>query len=123
MSGNAVDGAEPEAEVVRARMRVIWTRARPALLERLDAVDLAVTALAQGKLSDDVRAAAEHAAHRIAGTAGTFGFPRASQIATGLEDAFRDHEDDGHLQERAKSAALALRRELERSDTLPDEPD
>jgi len=81
----------PRPEVTaktRERLQAIYERARASFAEELAAIDAAVNQLKTGALDEPERSAAENAAHRLAGTAGTFGFPEATEPARRLEDAF-----------------------------------
>jgi diguanylate cyclase (GGDEF)-like protein len=51
----------------------------------VDVVEEAVSALLAGHLPPDLRERARREAHKLAGSAGTFGFPRASTLARELE--------------------------------------
>lgn len=54
-------------------------------LAGLEVLEEAAAALSQDRLTPELRAAAEREAHRLAGAAGTFGFPAASEAARRLE--------------------------------------
>ena len=60
------------------------------MLERIDLIERAVTALIAGELDEVLRADARRAAHTLAGSVGTFGFVRASRVAVELELALTD---------------------------------
>lgn len=57
-------------------IRKLWTRHRPEAIQRARAI-LEVT--------DESRREAERAAHRLAGSAGTFGYPKVSELAKEAE--------------------------------------
>lgn len=63
----------------------LWERSRPALLERLATVERAAEGARRGALRGPERHAAEREAHRLAGSLGTFGYPRGSEIAFEME--------------------------------------
>lgn len=69
----------------RAAIAAIWTRHRAEALRRVAVLEDAVAAMLENRLSEGIRRAAERDAHRLAGSAGTFGFPRASAAARQLE--------------------------------------
>jgi len=68
------------AEIAR-----VWDAGKAAMHARLDAVDAAGAALLAGSLDDERRAAATAAAHKLAGSLGTFGLPEGSRLARELE--------------------------------------
>lgn len=68
-----------------AALAAIWARHRDNALERVAVLEDAVAALIEHRLSEVSRQAAEREAHRLAGSAGTFGFPAASESARHLE--------------------------------------
>jgi putative two-component system response regulator len=97
-----------------ASVRAIFEDNRDDFERRVTTLEQAVAAIATGNLSEALRAAAESDAHKLAGSLGTFGLPRGSVIASGLELRFAaDHErgapDDAHLAQ----LVTELRRELE----------
>jgi HPt (histidine-containing phosphotransfer) domain-containing protein len=75
----------PEAE---AQLEVIYERVRRSFVKNLTTIDRATRHLAAGDLDEAERGEAEHAAHRLAGTAETVGFPEATAPARRLEEAF-----------------------------------
>src|SRR4051794_30362541 len=68
-------------------LATIWVQHRETMYAR---VDLIALALADGTK----RGAARDAAHQLAGTVGTFGFPRAGELARTLEKMFAEGDDD-----------------------------
>lgn len=66
----------------------IWARHRDDALGRVTALEDAVAALLENRLTAAERRAAERDAHRLAGSAGTFGFLQASESARQLEWIF-----------------------------------
>jgi HPt (histidine-containing phosphotransfer) domain-containing protein len=62
-------------------LRRVWARRRGDVLGRVDAIDLA---LVDGR-DDAAREEGRRQAHMLAGSAGTFGFPAASELARALE--------------------------------------
>ncbi len=106
------------AERTRASMREIWVSVRPTVVSGVDQVDAALTALVEHRLDEEGRALAARAAHKIAGSAGTFGFHHASELARTLETMFVGRVVDvsslpsTRVAEAAETAA-ALRREFD----------
>ena len=101
------------SESVRTYVRSIGDHARLVNRERAAMLDDALFTAGRGGLDEDGRAAAAQLAHQLVGSAGTFGFPEASQLAGELERFF----DDGEFGDRARLAdarrqLAALHREL-----------
>ncbi len=74
-------GADPVSQV--------WERHRPTVERQVLTLEQAVTALDEGKFDEAVRLEARTAAHNLTGSAGTFGYPAASDAARKLEASFR----------------------------------
>ena len=92
----------PQAGSAGERLQAIYARARASFAENLATIDAAVSHLMAGSLDEPKRDAAERAAHRLAGTAGTVGYPDATELARQLEDAFANDprpDQAGLLQE------------------------
>jgi HPt (histidine-containing phosphotransfer) domain-containing protein len=66
-------------------LRAIWIRNREEILAAVATVDDAVENGLAGRPDDGRRELAVRAAHRLAGSSGTFGFPLAGEIAGRLE--------------------------------------
>lgn len=73
----------------QAAIGAVWLANRPVYLARLALLEAAADALKSGGLDAEGRAAAGDEAHKIAGAAGTFGFPAVSVIARQIEDLLR----------------------------------
>ena len=72
-------------EEFAAQIARVWDASRTTMNSRLDAVDAAGAALLGGSLGGEERAAALVAAHKLAGSLGTFGLPEGSELASELE--------------------------------------
>ncbi len=72
-------------EEFAAQITRVWDASRGTMNSRLDAVDAAGAALLAGSLGGEERAAALVAAHKLAGSLGTFGLPEGSELASELE--------------------------------------
>lgn len=81
----------------------MWTRFLPDIRDRAAVLDAAAKAAVDGTLSQAIRAEALSAAHKLAGTLGTFGLPRGTDLARELELLYAS--DDGL--EGAKAQRLA----------------
>ncbi len=63
----------------------MWARFLPEIMQRLRLVEEASQALTCGALTDETRAAAHAAAHKLAGSLGTFGLHRGTSLARQAE--------------------------------------
>jgi HPt (histidine-containing phosphotransfer) domain-containing protein len=66
----------------------MWAKFLPDIRERVNVLELAVAAASAGKLDSALRASAQSAAHKLAGTLGTFGLQRGTELARELELRF-----------------------------------
>ncbi|HWH32869.1 MAG TPA: Hpt domain-containing protein [Egibacteraceae bacterium] len=73
---------DPELGDMVARL---WERMRPVVAERLHVMGRA----AEPGADADVRAAAAEAAHKLAGSLGSYGYPGGSRLAARIEEALR----------------------------------
>ncbi len=76
-------------EALQSVLRALSASARAANLARTAVLEEALTALDAGALGTAQREAAVSAAHQVAGSAGTFGRRRSSELALQLEQWFR----------------------------------
>lgn len=77
-------GAEDAAWTVHA-LSLVWEHQRDRVSDRIDVIERAIQALADGRLDSDLRSEAERAAHMLAGSLGMFGFISAADAARHLE--------------------------------------
>jgi HPt (histidine-containing phosphotransfer) domain-containing protein len=106
---------EDPDDALGAVMAVLAASAREANLARTAVIEDALAALAAGQLDTARREAAESAAHQVVGSAGTFGRHRASELAAGLEQWFREDAPapaDADRLARARAQVVALRADL-----------
>lgn len=73
----------------------IWERSRDAILARAGVVEDAALALVSGNLGTALRRTAEQEAHKLAGTAGTFGYHEATELAREAEHLLMGDEPMG----------------------------
>lgn len=111
------DYAEPEASVAeqaRLAAQTAWEQLNSYTQERLHILDQLVVALQTGSASATLRSEARHAAHKLSGSLGMFGFPEGSQIAQNLEALLEDEEtsDAVGLLEAIATAVMKLHRLL-----------
>lgn len=75
----------PDPAQVMSAIANLWTKVKPTMLERVTTIENATLALMEGSLPDDPRREAEREAHKIAGSAGSFGFANASKTGQEIE--------------------------------------
>lgn len=101
-----VDNQEPAAAIAKA-LDALWARFLPEIRERVSVLHRAAKSRADGTLDERQRSEAQAAAHKLAGTLGTFGLERGTELARELEDLYA--QPDRLLQQKhaAKLAAAA----------------
>lgn len=104
----------------RAVIAVIWARNRADAFARLTVLEDAVAALIENRLTEGIRRDGEREAHRLAGSAGTFGFLRASEAARELEHIFSGTAPvPSDTAFKAANEVVALRADLGREMSMP----
>jgi diguanylate cyclase (GGDEF)-like protein len=96
----------------------LWQRQRGEMIRRVEVVNAAIAALLDGSLTPELYSDAEREAHRIAGSAGSFGFTDASRHAREIELSLRagaSADSAPHLAELVES----IRRDFEAADGMP----
>lgn len=85
--------AAPSASSLEAEARRLaiasWEQFKQPTLERVAVLEQAAAALATGTLSEELRAAAAQAAHKLAGSLGMFGFPAGTTLGWELEQLWQ----------------------------------
>ncbi|MDA4114280.1 MAG: Hpt domain-containing protein [Thaumarchaeota archaeon] len=100
-------------------LRAMWEKNRPVALTRIAAIETAVSDLAgdprASSSSSDARRSAEWEAHKLAGSLGTFGLHRGTEIASEIELTLARAGDlDPSEIRRISDLALQLREEVEK---------
>ena len=107
----AAAGADDRA---LAAVRAIWERRKGEILGRVTLLEDAVAALMGDALGEPQRLESRRAAHQLAGSAGTFGFPRGSELAREMEHMMDPGMSLGPAQvPRLAELVVSLRSELE----------
>lgn len=96
----------PMSEAFKEQVARIWLQFRDVVVGRLSPIEAAVCGLASGSFTAADLKAAEDAAHKLAGSLGTFGMPDGSLVARDLEVLLQEASPD-------LSRVEALTRELE----------
>ena len=104
---------EPPEDRLRAAVESISGHARSVNLARAAHLDQVLADIAAGRTDEGERQRATESAHQLVGSAGTFGFPGASQLAGELERYFveADFADEARLA-AARDQVGRLRAEL-----------
>ncbi len=103
---------DPE-DRVRDAVRLIGHHARAVNLSRAARLADALAVASGGRFDDAQRESATELAHQLVGSAGTFGFPGASQLAGALERFFADRAyDDPERLSAARTQLDQLQAEL-----------
>jgi HPt (histidine-containing phosphotransfer) domain-containing protein len=104
---------QDRADRLRAKVRSIGDHARSVNLQRAGRLAEVLATVDGGRLGGNQRQVATALAHQLVGSAGTFGFAGASQLAAELERFFTDGAFDDQSQVLAAQQQLSqLRKEL-----------
>ncbi len=85
MNSPAGEKVDDKSQQVRAALAQIWERSKGTILNRVDVLEQATLTLLEGALDDALRQQAEHEAHKLSGSLGTFGFAQSSRLAREME--------------------------------------
>lgn len=97
-----------------AGLQAILDKHKDEHRRRVDRLEAAVTEILAGNLDDALRAAAERDAHNLAGSLGTFGLPRGSELARELEQRLGPSQRGLMSQDRRLAQCVtALREQLD----------
>jgi HPt (histidine-containing phosphotransfer) domain-containing protein len=113
MSTQGPGNVEPPEDRLRAAVESISDHARLVNLARAGHLEQVLADIAAGRADENKRQLATESAHQLVGSAGTFGFPGASQLAGELEHYFveADFTDQARLAS-AREQVARLRAEL-----------
>ncbi len=104
----------PEQAAIDQAMNALWLKFLPQMQERLAILDAANRAIGEDKLSEDMRAEANAAAHKLAGVLGTFGLTKGTVLAREAEVMYAgDIGTDRHAVEHLEGIAHQLRSMIE----------
>ena len=112
------------SDQLTAAMRSIGRHARTVNLSRAARLADALAGADDGALDDSARRTATELAHQLVGSAGTFGFVGASDLAGELEQFFADGAfSDRTRLDAARSTLHRLQQELDGEPALEDDGD
>jgi HPt (histidine-containing phosphotransfer) domain-containing protein len=93
--GRSDDSDPSAASNLSAAIDRLWIRFLPEIRERVGVLDAAAATCAASQLTDQQREAAHAAAHKLAGTLGTFNLARGTELARELELVFARNDNPG----------------------------
>lgn len=96
-------GTSPGHDEIDPAFAEVWARNLPAIRGRVGTIEMAVGAARAGELNAELADRAREAAHKLAGSLGSFGLDRGSELARRLERRF---ESAGSLGDARESARL-----------------
>ncbi len=73
------------AAKITARLTELWRTSLPTILERMNLLRTACTALTENPCDHEARASGLEAAHKLSGVLGVFGLPQGSELASEIE--------------------------------------
>jgi Hpt domain len=97
---------------VHAAIARLWQRSRPAILEKVGALQATAAGLAAGRLDAEDVSAARVEAHKLVGSLGTFGVEGGSELARCVE---QELEAGGRDPARLTDLTAQLRAAVEAS--------
>lgn len=117
-SGDATASNAAAKPDLSAALDQLWTRFLPEIRQRVDILQDAAVACAANQLSSQQRTAAHAAAHKLAGTLGTFNLAHGTGLAREFELAVASEEIPGaELANRLADLAGELRSVIESRET------
>lgn len=95
----------------RQAIQAVWQANRAVYMARVAGLEAAAEAARSGALTPEAREAAADDAHKVAGAAGTFGFPEASRLAKAIEQLL--NSDDPVDADRLQALTAELKQAFE----------
>lgn len=93
----------------------VWLRAKTGSLERISVLEHALALLIEGQLDNETKRDAERAAHKLAGSLGSFGLAHGSDLAREIEQRLAEASSCAEEEVlRLSELAIELRAEVER---------
>jgi HPt (histidine-containing phosphotransfer) domain-containing protein len=99
---------------LKQKMQVLWQKYLPEMNARLATVHSAIEALSHGSLSHDLRNAAAHEAHKLAGSLGTFGAHEGTVAAREIERLLSEQVMPANMSGELERNFAHLRQAIER---------
>jgi diguanylate cyclase (GGDEF)-like protein len=98
---------EDEEAVIGSALAMLWQRHRQSNLDRISLLEVTAANVLKAAADDDAIAEGARAAHKLAGSLGTFGFDAGSRAALEAESLLREPVIDGRLLAEAVTALRA----------------
>lgn len=102
-----------QAAAIEKALDAMWVKFLPEIRERVRTLETAAQVAMEGSLGEEQREAAQWAAHKLAGTLGTFGLERGTELARALDVRFAHGEVGVSEAAEVKDAAAELRTMVE----------
>jgi len=80
------------ATKIAARLSELWRTSLPTILERMNVLRTACTALTENPADLEARTTGLEAAHKLSGVLGVFGLPQGSELAAEIEFRLKSEE-------------------------------
>lgn len=100
----------PSMSELDQKLRELFFKFKPLVDSRLAAIESAIVAAEHGTLTEDLRAAAEREAHKLAGALGSYGLTKGSDCARDLEERFNAGDPESS---ECRSVYDRLRKEID----------
>jgi HPt (histidine-containing phosphotransfer) domain-containing protein len=101
-------GAANPSQIAEAMNR-LWAQFLPQIEERVATLEAAASAVSQGALTPALREQAAAAAHKLAGTLGTFGLSQGTELAREAEQFYTSDPPPPQLHGHPARLASELR--------------
>ena len=106
-----------EDAVLGSALAMLWQRHRQTNLDRISLLEMTAANVLRAVVDDDATAQGADAAHKLAGSLGTFGFDAGSRAALEAESLLREPVIDGRLLAEAVTALRAAVEEVGEAST------
>lgn len=117
---NMEDKLPNAGDKMKAAVFGLWDRFKGIMFARLGVIEQTYAAALKASLNDGRRRKAEEAAHKLAGSLGTFGLGEGSKLAAELETMFQGRDPFSPDEfRRLRDLTELLRAEIERGPTPP----
>ena len=101
---------------IEIAIAALWEKHKETISLRLVSIEQAAAAFSEEALQDELRVQAQGAAHKLAGSLGTFGLHQGSRLAKEAEELLAAKSSSPGDAERLSAIAAALRQELRQKD-------